>query len=244
MTDPSKKTNIQESFNLTLTDSNLQNLSQDIVEVAIDSILNDGLLKDLPIVRTLVNLNKIGANIQDKLFTKKILSFLSGLKDISAKDRNKIIKEIDESKKYRIKVGEKLLYILDKCNDYEISELVSKVFKYFIEGKINYDEFQKTSIILSNINIKDFNWFITNNKKYYDLDDVGDMINIGLFELHYEPISVNVENETDYKVLREANGPKYKSDVDGGVSVNLSRSGEIILEIFCPSYKKPNLLKI
>lgn len=241
-----QQNNIQVSFDLTLTDSNLENINIDVAEIAIDSVLSDGLLKDLPIVGTLVSLSKLGANIHDKLFLKKILSFLYGLKDVSAEDRSKIIKEIDESKKYRIKVGEKLLYIIDKCDDYEISELVSVVFKYFIEGNISYKEFLKASIVLNNLTINDFKWFIEKGQSYhFDLDDINDLIGSGLFDLHYEQIDVRVEDQDDRKILMERYASKYKTEIEGGgIDANVSRSGEIILEIFCPAYQKPKKIVI
>ncbi len=240
-----QQNNIQDSFNSTLIDPNLQNLSINLAEVGIDSILNDGLLKEIPIVSTISNLLKIGANIHDRLFLEKVLSFLSQLKDVSADKRKKVIEDIDNSKKFRIKVGKKLLYIIDTCEDYEMTELVSIVFKAYIEEKITYNEFLKTASVLQNINKIDFDWFTKNREKhYFDLNEVGDLMHTGLFELYYEQISVNVENETDRKVLEEANGSKYRSDVDGGVSVNLTRAGEILLEVFCPTYKNPKTIKI
>jgi hypothetical protein len=67
--------NIQNSFNTTLVDSNLENLGIDISELALDSVLKDGLLKDIPIVGTIVNFVKLGVNIHDRLFLKKYCHF-------------------------------------------------------------------------------------------------------------------------------------------------------------------------
>jgi hypothetical protein len=239
-----EKDNIQNSFNITLTDSNLENLGIDISELAIDSVLQDGLLKDIPIVGTIINLSKFGANIHDRLFLKKLLSFLNKLESVPSEKRKELIQNIESSKKYRMKVGEKLLYIIDTCEDYEISELVGLLFKAFTEEKVSYDDFLKGASVLKKLSMSDFKWFIKERKShYFNLDDVGDLISSGLFELHYEQVSVQVEDETDRKTLMEG-GKKYKSDVDGGVSVYLSRAGEVILEIFCSSYIKPKTIKI
>lgn len=239
-----QKNNIQDSFDLTLTNSNLQNLSIDIMELTIDSVLNEGLIKEIPILGTIANLSKFRANIHDRLFLKKILFFLNQLKDISADKRKKMIDNIDYSKKYRIKVGEKLLYIIDSCDDYEISELISIVFGAYIEEKITYDEFLKTASVLKNLDMNDFRWFVKERKYYYfNLGDIGDLINSGLFELSYEEINVEVSNRVD-PVTKERNGEKFETDVDGGISVSLSCAGEIILEIFCSSYKRPKTIKL
>jgi hypothetical protein len=235
--------NIQDSFNASLVDSNLENLGTDFLELGIDSLLQDGLLREIPIVSTIANLSKVGANIQDRFFLKKILSFLAKLKNVPIDRRNIMIARIDASKKYRIKVGEKLLYIIDSCDDHEISELVSILFKSYIDERISYDDFLKTASVLKKMNKADFDWFIKERKVYrFDLSDIGDQISSGLFELYYDDITVNVSDAGENKPFSKER--KYDTDVDGGVNVLLSPAGEIILEIFCPYYKKPNIKKM
>lgn len=235
-----KQNNIQSSFNSTLTDSNLQNLSIDFAELGIDSVLNDGLLREIPIVSTIASFLKIGANIHDRLFLKKVLSFLNQLKDVPAERRKQMINDIDSSQKYRIRVGEKLFYIIDSCEDYEISELIGVMFRAFVEERIIYDEFMKTTSVLRGLNISDFRWFIAERESYdFNLDNTSGMLNTGLFDIYYEDVSVTVEDQDDYKATE-----KYKTDVYGGVGVNLSRTGEVILEVFCPSYKKKKATRL
>ena len=236
--------NIQSSFETTLKDSSLENLAIDLSELTIDNLTNEGILKEVPIIGTLVNLARFGANIKDRLFLKKIVYFLDKLKDIPIDQRKKMIEEIDGSEKFRLKVGEKLLYIIDSCNDYENSEIAAVLFKAFIEGKITYDAFLESSNIIMKITSQDFQWFLKNGQKYMYVEDIGGLLSSGLFDLNYEPIDIRVEEETDHKVLLEG-GNKYKTDVDGGnMRVSTSRAGEIILEVFSPTYKKPKVLKI
>ncbi|MBU1755218.1 hypothetical protein KKH81_02985 [Patescibacteria group bacterium] len=238
------QTNIQHSFDSTLKDANLEGIAIDISEVGIDLLLDDRVLKDVPIVGTLVGLAKFGANVRDRLFLKKVLTFLLQIKDVTAEERKKMVDDIDGSKKYRVKVGEKLLYVIDACNDYEISELVGTLFKAYLEGKITYDNFLKASAVLQKMGMDDFAWFKKNGpaKRYFDLDDIGDLISSGLFELHYEQIDVRIEDETDKDRLID--GKKYSTDVDGGVSVHLTTAAETILEVFCPEYEKPKVIKL
>ena len=220
--------NIQESFDKTLKQTNFQDITIDISEITIDTLLKDGILKDIPIVGTLIHLAKLGANIRDLLFLKKIISFMNGLKDISPTERNKMINEIDDSKEYRVKVGEKLLYIIDTCSDYENSENVSQLFKAFLEKKITYDEFLRSSNIIERVTSYDLKWFLKNTCEYMSVEEVGSLISSGLFDLHYEQIDVSVEDQDDYK-----SSDRYKTHINGGeTGVTISRVGEIILEVF------------
>jgi len=219
--------NIQESFDKTLKDTNFQDTAIDISEITIDNLLKDGLFKDIPIVGTLIHFAKLGANVRDLLFLKKIISFMNGLKDISPAKRSKMINKIDDSKEYRVKVGEKLLYIIDSCNDYENSENVSMLFKAYLKGKITYDEFLGSSNVIERIGSYDLKWFLKNTRGSMRVEEVGSLISSGLFDLHYEQIDVSVEDQDDYE-----SSERYKTRVNGGETyVTISRVGEIILEV-------------
>lgn len=146
---------ISESFNKTIIDSDLSNIPGDLLEQSIDSILEEGILEAIPIVRTIKGAIKTASNIQDRLFLNKIVSFLFHLKDVDINQRQKMISDIDSSKKYKIQVGEKLLYIIDKCDDHTKSSIVSLIFKAYIEEKISYPDFLRTVYTINNISFED-----------------------------------------------------------------------------------------
>lgn len=223
---------IQKTFDSTIKDANIGGIIVDISEISIDSLLDEGVLKDVPVIRTIVALAKTGINIQDKLFLKKIISFINGLGDVPVKKRAEEINKIDDSKKYRIKVGEKLLYILDSCDDYVNSELIAKLFKAFLEEVISYDEFLKSANIIKNIIKSDLDWFLYSTTSDMSPQEVQNLIGTGLFTLHYEQVDVHVEDNTvDYKHGYNV-GNKYSTSVqDGGVSVDISDIGVVIKKI-------------
>ena len=155
-----KLKNLSDSFDETIKDSNLAEINADLYEVLIDSFLKDGIVKDIPIIGTILKLSKFSMSLKEHLFLKKIIYFISELKDISPKDRNKMISELDESKVHRIKVGEKLIYIIDKCEDHVSTEYVAKFFKSFLLNKISYSDFLRCTSIIKNIFIEDFECFV------------------------------------------------------------------------------------
>jgi len=237
---------IQKSFDISLTNENLKNISINLGEVSIDRLLKDGTLKDISIIGTIVNLINLGANIKDKLFLKKIISFLNEIKDVAKEERKEIINKIDNSKKYRIKVGEKLLYIIDSCSDYENSEMVARLFKKFIEDKISYDDFLRSSNAIERITNFDLKWFLKNDHRFFRIENVpGNLISSGLFDLQDIPVNVNVVKKSYDDIKMEDFRPNgdYKAEIDGGgISVSLSDIGEIIMETFNPEYKKPRIV--
>ncbi|HGF3719250.1 TPA: hypothetical protein ACF38V_004522 [Vibrio parahaemolyticus] len=52
-------------------------------EVVLDSILDDGLLKDIPIINNLVDLYNVKTTISDKIFYKKVVSFYESFSDVN-----------------------------------------------------------------------------------------------------------------------------------------------------------------
>jgi hypothetical protein len=50
-----------------LADESVAGLVKEYAEVGFDAVLSDGLLKDLPLVNTIVALGKLGVSISDRL---------------------------------------------------------------------------------------------------------------------------------------------------------------------------------
>ncbi len=55
----------------------LGDLTVEYAELGLDGILDDGIIKDIPILRTAVGLAKIGLNVRDRIYAKKIYGFLA-----------------------------------------------------------------------------------------------------------------------------------------------------------------------
>ena len=121
------------SFENTLKSSDLNNIAADFSEVALDQMIADGAFKDLPIIGTIVNIGKATTSVRDYLFLKKVIGFLTTLEGIPTKDRKEMIEKIDSSGKFRIKVGEKLLFLIDKCQDHEKAKVVARLFAAVIK---------------------------------------------------------------------------------------------------------------
>lgn len=125
--------NISNSLEETLKDSDLQGVSINLAETFSDAVLEDGILKDIPLIGTITGLAKATFSLRERLLVKKLIYFITGLKSIDPTERNKMISKVNKSEKYKIKVGEKLLYIIDKCEDHVSSTIcfrsVSFVFK-------------------------------------------------------------------------------------------------------------------
>ncbi len=62
--------NISKSLDQTLKNSDLQNVTIDLAEVCADSLMQDGIIKDVPIIGTIIGMIKSAIQIKDHLFLK------------------------------------------------------------------------------------------------------------------------------------------------------------------------------
>lgn len=194
---------LTNSLDKTLKDSDLRNVTAGLSEVLIDSLIEDGFAKDIPIIGTIVGVGKVALGIRERLFLKKIIYFISELKEIPTSKRHKMIDKIDSSQKYRIKVGEKLLYIIEKCEDHEKSKIVAYLFSAFIEGILTYDEFLRSASVVEKIIPEDLIKFVNDDFESNALIDAGEYLNTGLVELE-----LFFEDEGDQK-LPKSRGELY-----------------------------------
>lgn len=180
---------MNDTFDNSIISNELINITSELTEVGLDSLLEEGVLKDLPIVGTLVGLTKIGLTIKDKLFLKKIIHFLHQLKDISSEKRQAFVDKINEDNKYKTKVGETVILIIDKLNDYSKADYLGKLFTAAIAGKIDYDTFLKLANIIDKSYIPDLNNLICLYQgKIKEVDDtdkdilynLGLLVNLGI----------------------------------------------------------------
>ena len=160
---------LSDSLEHTLKDSDLQNVTISLAKVFADSLMAEGIAKDIPIIDTVIGLGKTAIGIKESLFLKKIIYFISELRNISATKRHEMIDKIDKSGKFRTKVGGKLLYIIDRCDDHEKSQVIARLFSAFLIDTICYDEFLRASHIVDSAMNDDLKWFIESG--WEDEDD-------------------------------------------------------------------------
>ena len=214
--------NLQNKIIETIKTEEIQNVSSDIVEVIIDSVLEDGLLKDIPIIGSIVGLGKGIMCIQDRLFTKKLLVFLEKLKSIPENQRIKQIEKIENNHSEKIKVGEKLLYIIQDCDDHLKSVFIGLLFAAYLSEEIEYDSFKRCSDCIIKAYIDDIYFVVESDYIRLSIEESQDLINCGLFEM--SP-SIHITENSPNEDL----GGKYS--ISGYDETGISTLGKTIRKI-------------
>lgn len=116
-------------------------------EIAIDAILGQGLLSDLPIINTVTAICKTGLNIKERNYLKQTLAFINGFN--SGNMNQSKIQEyrktlVSDRKKAEQELG-RIVVILDSTIDQEQSEVLGRFYKAYIWGNYDWNMFRQLS---------------------------------------------------------------------------------------------------
>ncbi len=183
MSQKSKILSLADSMELTMDKSNLSVVS-DLGEVAIDAVIDDGVLRDVPIISTIVGVSKCIKNVGDVLFTKKIAAFLFELHDTDACEREIAIKKWESDAKYRVRIGETLLNMINRCDDTQKAKWLSKLFYHLVLKRGWGDMFMRAEKVLSSLSVMDMYVFLeqpVDKYKELSIDETEWFTNSGLY---------------------------------------------------------------
>ncbi|KMQ58922.1 hypothetical protein ACM40_18330 [Chryseobacterium sp. BLS98] len=173
---------MEENKFIQIIESNSVALASDLVEISLDSFISNETLKDIPVIGTITKLLSIGYSINDKIFIRKLIRFLSELNGLEQNFILKEIKYLDDSSEYNHKVGEKLLELITRIDSEGKPEILGKLFRNFIMKNISQYDFLKLSDIVEKVFYYDLILLkeCKNDKFYINLDE--ELYNFGLIE--------------------------------------------------------------
>ena len=118
-------------------------VATDLTELALDSLLDDGVLRDLPVLSSIIGLCRTGTRIRDLLFLKKVARFLLALEKVPQNDVADFKERLSADEQHRRRVSEHLLELLDRLDDVEKSDLVARAFEAYLKSRITYADFRQ-----------------------------------------------------------------------------------------------------
>ncbi|WP_016949150.1 hypothetical protein [Anabaena sp. PCC 7108] len=157
--------NIAKSLVESLSTSKMTEIVTEFSDIAFDMVSNqeDGFLKEIPIFGWFIKGHGAFITMRDRIFMKKIANFLYGTATVSEEDREKFKNDISNDQELSQKVGETLILLLDRHEDFEKSLILGKIFAGYMKGEIDYITFSKLAHIIDRAFIDD----LKNLEKYY-----------------------------------------------------------------------------
>lgn len=121
----------------TLRSDDVISIATHTAELSIDAALVEGLLRDVPVIGTLVSITKVGLNVRDTLFIRKLLKFLRELKDVPFQERQRMAEKLEGDPGYGRSAGEHLIEILEKLDAHRKPEMTARIFAAYVTGRID-----------------------------------------------------------------------------------------------------------
>ena len=129
--------------------------SIELLEAVGDQVFDNGLLKDIPILGTAVNLARLRKTITDRLFLKKVEKFLVSLSEVEETEKQKFYGRLETDQRLREKTGEVIVLILNRFDDLEKPEILARVFRSYMKGIIGFDQFRQLASAVALAYIED-----------------------------------------------------------------------------------------
>ncbi|MDK4548864.1 hypothetical protein OQ853_05540 [Enterobacter roggenkampii] len=114
-----------------LKNDELSDLGTDLGEVELDSLLDDGLLKEIPVIKTILAFSGTIGSIRDYLFTEKLIRFLNGFSELNDAQRINMTDKLNNDDNFAGKAGERLIEIIDRMESERKPEIAASFLKAF-----------------------------------------------------------------------------------------------------------------
>ena len=126
-----------------------------LFELLVDQLFNEGILREIPIVRTILSAIKTRETISDHLFNRKLSEVLLSLSELDPEKREEYIQNWRQDVN-RDKTAEHLFLIINQLNDMDKPRLLGVLFQAYLAGEIaDFKEFKRMTIILDNAIVED-----------------------------------------------------------------------------------------
>ena len=128
-------------------------IATDILEIGLDSIMDDGLLKEVPILSTAVSAFKIGKSVIERHYVQKLAAFISQMNKgiVDEKQRDYYKSTVKDNPKKRDKELEYILIIIDRYIHADKAKKLAKLYLSYLNNEIDWETFTKSSEILDRL---------------------------------------------------------------------------------------------
>ncbi len=132
----------------------------DILEVGLDSVFEDSLLKDVPLLSTAISLYKIGHSFKERHYVNKLAEFIYALNNGLVGDaqvkvfRDRILHDQKKSKKEL----EYILLLVDRYISRGKPTIIAKLYLSYLDNILNWNEFTMYSEVTDQLFINDLDF--------------------------------------------------------------------------------------
>lgn len=123
-------------------------LAAELSEPLLDSVLNDGVLKEVPVFGGIIGLARASMAVRDRLLLRKIGVFMKAFDRVSPEERAKFADEIAADSTYRERVETAIVHYLDRAESTMKAEVLGIAFKALLRHELTQDEFRRIAFCI------------------------------------------------------------------------------------------------
>ena len=155
---------MKEQISEIVQSKDLREITLDLVEKVLDSQITDDLLREVPIVKSIVAVKNIYTSYSDRIFIKKAMAVLLELSEVTASDRQKLVEELSDEDQNGT---EKILMAIDKLDSIRKCKVYGRLCKLRALGKISINGFLRLSKVIHDAYLDDLHQiiYLERNKK-------------------------------------------------------------------------------
>lgn len=130
-------------------------LTIEYAELALDSFLDNEIIKEIPIVKSIVGIIKGGIKIREIHFAKKLLTFLKEFHSAKLDDsiRIEFQQKFKSDTKYHNSVVEQIMILNERVLEIEKSKILANLFTSHLNNKFNWNDFLSLSYCTERLNL-------------------------------------------------------------------------------------------
>ncbi|MEP4891509.1 MAG: hypothetical protein ABJV04_15905 [Aliiglaciecola sp.] len=164
-------------------------LSAEGAEIALKKIIDEGVLKDIPVVGSLVKFLSIGQSIRDSLYIEKLHSFIYALNEVPSEKKEEFISEVKKRKHEVENLIQKIILVIETQTDIDKSQIIANFFVSYLDGVMGESEFRRALDITGSYFLDDINKFVGSPGDFgFKRRSVEDLENDGLHHLIGSPL--------------------------------------------------------
>lgn len=149
-------TNILNKFEHSIFDDSSKDIMIDYAELGIDKFFTNDILKEIPILKSIIAISKVGYNIHERNLYNQTVVFLNEFNNTQDTEKVKQHREKikNNSKMLQDELG-RILIILNRNIDLEKSKFLAKFYSAYIDRKYEWATFCELSDITDKLFISD-----------------------------------------------------------------------------------------
>lgn len=203
------KNGLIPSMRESVFNGNIKDVGVDVMEIGIDSMMEDGILSELPIAKTVIAMCKTRMALKERNLIKQTIAFIHGFNEGNIDDdvRNEYRKKLETDSDYAEKELGRVLILLDDNIDTIKSVMLGRLYCAYVKGAITWEKFCEYAEVNRRMFVDDYRLLsdslknarnISNQDKY----KIGRLIGLGLVVEKDSPASVKSPVEEMQKKLR------------------------------------------